>query len=110
MKLPNRENAIIDSDKIVKYLLNISHKRGGSKARLLMEYGYSISLWNDVASDIREYHLSEDVAQRQETEYGLRYEIVAPLKTPSGRKLLVRTIWQIDIGTDVPRFITLIPA
>ncbi|MGH7450629.1 MAG: DUF6883 domain-containing protein [bacterium] len=39
----------------------------------------------------------------------LSYEIRAPLQTPSGRTLIVRTIWQIDEGTDVPRLITLVP-
>ena len=41
--------------------------------------------------------------------YGVRYEIRAPLRTPVGRELMVRTIWQIDEGTDVPRLITLFP-
>ncbi len=31
------------------------------------------------------------------------------LSTPIGRQLLVRTVWQIDQGTDFPRLITLIP-
>jgi hypothetical protein len=31
------------------------------------------------------------------------------LQTPIGQPLAVRTIWQIDDGTDIPRLITLIP-
>ena len=45
----------------------------------------------------------------RETPYGRRYEIRAFLETPSNRSLMVRTIWQIDQGTDYPRFITLFP-
>jgi hypothetical protein len=41
------------------------------------------------------------------TEYGTRYEIRMTLETPLGAPLTVRTIWQIDDGTDVPRLITL---
>ena len=33
MKLPNRERAIIAHDKIIEYLLNEEHKRGGAQAR-----------------------------------------------------------------------------
>jgi len=31
MKLPNAENALIEEDKLVTYLLNVSHRRGGTK-------------------------------------------------------------------------------
>ena len=39
----------------------------------------------------------------------MRYEIRMTLQTPLGIPLMVRTIWQIDHGTDVPRLITLYP-
>jgi hypothetical protein len=41
--------------------------------------------------------------------YGVVYEIEAPIMTPSGKVVRFRTIWQIDTGTDVPRFITMYP-
>jgi hypothetical protein len=41
------------------------------------------------------------------TEYGTRYEIRMTLQTPRGLPLMLRTIWQIDGGTDVPRLTTL---
>ena len=110
MKLPNRTNAIIEPDKIIKYLLNVSHRRGGSKARLFANFGYNVLRWEELENDIRKYHLNEDVTMVQETDYGIRYEISAPLQTPNGRRLFVRSIWQIDFETDVPRLITLIPA
>ena len=40
MKLPYADRAIIAADKLTGYLLNVSHKRGGSKARLLLSVGY----------------------------------------------------------------------
>lgn len=42
MKLPNRENAVIAPDKLTDYLLNVEHKRGGAKARLLVQFGWQI--------------------------------------------------------------------
>ncbi|WP_371260403.1 hypothetical protein [Anabaena sp. 90] len=33
----------------------------------------------------------------------------ANLLTPINRPLLVKTVWQIDTGTDFPRLITLFP-
>ncbi|MBI5032536.1 MAG: hypothetical protein HZB51_18580 [Chloroflexi bacterium] len=109
MKIPNREHAVIASEKIVEYLLNTEHRRGGSKARLLAEFGYTTKNWQRLESDIRMYHLSVDVNVTRITDYGTRYEIHAPIETPIGRSLWVRTIWQIDEGKDYPRLITLVP-
>ncbi len=109
MKLPNYERAVIASDKLVEYLLNPAHKRGGTKARLLARFGYTVQNWGQLETDIRNYHLDADVAVTRQTSYGMRYEIHAPLQTPSGQALTLRTIWQIDEGTDFPRLITLFP-
>lgn len=109
MKLPNLERAVIAQDKLVEYILNTEHKRGGAKARLLAEFGYKREDWQTLERDIRIYHLGKEVDQVRRTAYGVRYEIRAPLQTPNGRSLFVRTIWQIDEGTDIPRLITLVP-
>lgn len=109
MKIPNKDRAIIGQSKITEYLLNTEHKRGGSKAKMLLQFGYSLENWQQLESDIREFHLTGDVDTIKETAYGVRYEVRAALLTPSNRQLLVRTVWQIDIGANRPRLITLIP-
>ena len=109
MKLPNRENVVIEASKLTDYLLNPEHKRGRQKARLLMKCGYSRDNWQQLEVDIRRFHLNADVSRVRDTPYGKRYEIKASLMTPSGRALLVTTAWQIDIGKDYPRLITLVP-
>ncbi len=109
MKLPNRERAVIAPDKLTDYLLNVEHKREGTKARLLTQFGYNSDNWQQLEADIRLYHLDRDVDVVKETMYGMRYEIRAPLQTPSGRVLVIRTIWQVDEGTDYPRLLTLYP-
>ena len=40
MKLPNADRAVMTEDKLRNYLLNVSHRRGASKARLLLALGY----------------------------------------------------------------------
>ena len=109
MKLPNQESAVIAPDKLAQYLLNTEHKRGGHKARVLLDFGYDATLWQQLETDIRRFHLDADVEVVRQTSHGTRYDIRAPLHTPSGRILTVRTIWQIDEGTDFPRLITLFP-
>jgi len=109
MTVPNAERAIIAVDKLVGYLLNVSHKRGGSKARLLLSLGYRSDTPRFLESDLRGQHLSQDVIRTHETAYGIVYEIEGPIKTPSGRTVRFCSVWQVDTGTDLPRFITMYP-
>lgn len=109
MKLPNADSAIIDAQKLAGYVLNAEHRRGGSKASLLLAFGYDPANWQRLASDLHQYHLSADVDRTRATTYGTRYEIRAALQTPSGRLLILRSIWQIDSGATAPRLITLYP-
>lgn len=108
MKLPNREFAVIEPEKLTDYLLNLNHRRGGTKARLLTRFGYSATDWQRLESDIRQYHLSTDIETVRETPYGARYQIFAALQTPTNESLLVRTVWQVDYGQTFSRLITLV--
>lgn len=76
---------------------------------VLVYFGYRADDWRQLQFDIRRFHLPVDVEVERQTFYGTRYEIRAPLHTPSGRMLTVRTVWQVDEGTDCPRLITLFP-
>jgi hypothetical protein len=84
VRIPNAEQAIIEPEKITLYLLNIEHKRGGDKAVLLNSFGYSMENWPLLVDDLRLYHLTVDVTLVRDTPYGQRYEVRAPLVTPSG--------------------------
>jgi hypothetical protein len=106
--MPNPDRAVITSDKLVNYVLNVEHRRGGTKARALALFGYTPDNWTELETEIRS-HLSEMVDVVRPTPWGMRYEIVIALNTPVGRKFTVRTVWQVDDGTDFPRLITLYP-
>jgi hypothetical protein len=58
---------------------------------------------------LRTQHLTADITLAKYNAYGRRFEIRAPLVTPSSRRIVFRSIWQIDKGTDVPRLITMYP-
>jgi hypothetical protein len=109
MRVPNADRAIIAADKLAGYLLNVSHKRGSSKARLLLTFGYRPDNPHSLESDLRAQHLSLDVTRTHAHAYGVVYEIEGPIKTPGGRSVRFCSVWQVDTGTDVPRFITMYP-
>ena len=109
MKIPNADRAIVGQDKLCDYLLNTGHKRGGSKAKLLVAMGYRPDDWQRLEADLRAQHLTVEVDCVVDTDYGPRYEIVAPLVGPAGRAVTFRSVWQIDTGSQVPRLITMYP-
>ena len=47
MKLPNAQNAVIAPEKLKDYLLNPTHKKGGTKARLLLALGILPTIGSD---------------------------------------------------------------
>jgi hypothetical protein len=110
MTVPNAERASIATEKLTAYLLNASHKRGGAKARLLLSVGYRSDDPLLLASDLRAQHLSRNVTRTSENPYGVVYEVEGPIKTPSGKTVRFCSVWQVDTGTDVPRFITMYPS
>ena len=109
MPIPNAEKAVIAPEKLRDYLLNLGHRRGGTKARILQLCGYHADDWQILESDLRTQHLTLDSIDTKDSPYGRRYEIRAPIKTPSGRVMVFESVWQIDLGLDLPRFITMYP-
>ena len=109
MRIPNADKAIIAPEKLRDYLLNPAHRRGSAKARMLHSCGYRTDAWHVLEADLRTQHLTADVAVVKTNVYGRRYEIRAPLVTPSGQRVVFQTVWQIDNGTDVPRLLTMYP-
>jgi hypothetical protein len=109
VKIPNADKVVIAKDKLCDYLLNPFHRRGGSKARLLISMGYSGKNWKRLEANLRLHHLAAEVVCETDSDYGKRYEIVAPLPDSSGGHVLFRSIWQIDTGSDFSRLITMYP-
>jgi hypothetical protein len=107
--IPNADRATIAVEKLTAYLLNPSHKRGGAKARLLLSLGYRTDAPRILESDLRLRHLSLDATRTSQNPYGVVYEIDGPITTPGGKSVRFCSIWQIDAGSEIPRFITMYP-
>lgn len=107
--IPNTDRAVIAREKLAVYLLNPSHKRGSAKARLLLGIGYRTDAPEVLESDLRSQHLPLEPARTSRNAYGVVYEIEGPISTPAGRILRFCSIWQVDTGSDTPRFITMYP-
>ena len=79
------------------------------KAKHLLSLGYRTNAPEILEADLRNQHLSLDPARISQNAYGVVYELDGSIKTPSGKIARFASIWQIDTGSDVPRFITMYP-
>jgi Domain of unknown function (DUF6883) len=50
-----------------------------------------------------------EIAKTQDSPFGTRYIIEGKLNTPSGKKPLIRSIWFLESGENIPRFVTAYP-
>lgn len=109
MKLPNAEHARVDRAKVVDYLLSPDHEKGGPKAGFSLGFGFTRERWEVFAEALRIHGASHEVVRIVPTQHGMRYVLDGILAVPDGRNPVVRTVWQVDSGDDVPRLISAYP-
>ncbi len=109
MKLPNGENAVVAEAKIVRYLLDLTHPVGRSKAAFFLRFGFTLEAWNVMAKALRQHAAEHEVVKVEATEDGNRYVIEGIIQTPDGRNPFVRSIWFVEQDQRVPQFITAYP-
>ena len=109
MKLPNAHRARIDRQKITDYLLSSTNPRGRAKADFFQRFGFRIDRWEELADALNRQAVSHEVTRVVETPFGPRYHVDGPIGSPDGRNPRVRTVWQVDRGSDFPRLITAYP-
>lgn len=110
MKLPNAQLAIVERAKIVEYLLNPAHPDNGGKAPFFMALGFSMEGRENFAMALRQVALNSNISRNMETVHGKKYIIDGAIETPKAKSPVVRTIWIIDKGEDVPRPCHSLPA
>lgn len=109
MKLPNHEQASVPETKIVRYLLDLTHPVGRSKAIFFLSFGFTLDNWKTMAQALITHAATHEVARTEASEDGTRYVIEGMLNTPDNRNPAVRVIWYIERDQEIPRFITAYP-
>jgi uncharacterized protein DUF6883 len=109
MKLPDAHLAIVERAKIVEYLLNAAHPDNGGKARFFTALGFRLEDWETLAAALRRLAISFPVSRNMETIHGKKYIIDGALETAVGKTPVVRTVWIIDKGENIPRLVTAYP-
>ena len=107
--VPNAHEARVAREKITDYLLSSSHTYGRSKAEFFVGFGFRTEEWRVLAEALVGHCVRQSVVEVEETAYGVKYAVSGPLQTPDGRSPIVRTIWQVDAGSEFPRLISARP-
>jgi hypothetical protein len=104
LKLPNPENAVVETRKLRDYCLSPEHPRGRHKARV---FASALGLTVDDSQELRRAllaaALSEEALVAEEDEYGQRYMLDFEMSTEMG-SAVVRSGWMVRSGEDFPRF------
>lgn len=106
VRLPNAENAIVETSKLTDYCLNFDHPRGRHKARVF-KAALGITAYNAdfLRSAILDGILASPAEEVERDRFGRRFVVEFPVETVTGRAIL-RTGWIILEGAVNPRMAT----
>lgn len=109
MKLPGLDSAVVAKSKIVDYLLSTTHPGGRGKAKWLIAHGFTAERWEELADALKRHASQDEEARMEASPHGTRYIVEGPLETPDGRRPLLRSVWFVETGEAVVRFVTAYP-
>jgi hypothetical protein len=106
VQVPNSDRAILDIRKIDEYCLSSLHPRGRHKARV---FHNALGLNQDDAGWLREALLNgllrREAIELSSDDLGVRWRVDVPI-TRHGKSVVVRTVWIVRSGEQMPRFVT----
>ena len=103
-KLPNPENALVETRKLRDYCLSPEHPRGRHKARVFASaLGLTVEDSQELRRALLAAALSEKALVAEEDQYGQRYMLDFEMSTEMG-SAVVRSVWMVRSGEDFPRF------
>ena len=104
--LPNGDRATLDLRKLVDYCLDPAHPRGRHKARVFRN---SLGIVQADAADLRARLLyaaaNETATPLPGDGWGDRWQIDVTVSRQE-RRAMIRTIWIVRSGEEIPRFVT----
>jgi hypothetical protein len=109
MGLPHGANALVERDKITKYLMNLGHPEGSAKARFFLAMGFRTEEWQVLADALLRVATDGNAAEVVESVHGSKYIVDGVLRAPNGQTALVRTVWIKEARQARPRLVTAYP-
>ena len=108
-KLPLADQAVVDPRKISKYLLDATHPVGGPKVAFFIGFGFRADDPATMIAALLEHARAHDAMDLPSTPHGAKHVVTGELRSPDGTNPTIRSIWIIDAGQSIPRFVTAVP-
>jgi hypothetical protein len=106
LKLPNGDQAIIDEEKILSYLLDPLHRHGRHHAELFRRrLGINRDAWMLLYEALQTAAREGEATPGQPSSFGLKYEIRFQMTGPKGNHIIF-SVWMIRSGESRPRLVT----
>jgi hypothetical protein len=99
----------VDPTKLVDYLLSRSHPVGQRKARYFRALGFGAETSDELETALIVHGSENPVVRREETRFGSKYVVDGPFRAANGERVELRSIWFIEAGSEVARFVTAYP-
>lgn len=107
-RLPHYKQAKIPQEKVGNYLLNPENKNANGKPEFFAQLGYNMKNERRLIQGIKKGIGENSTKQYKPDEYGrTNFEVV--MEVGLTQKSKIKTIWAIDKGAEVPRFVTAYP-
>ena len=104
-KLLNGAQALIPMEKLTDYCLNPDHARGKDMVRVFASVlGITRERATELAGLVRQAATDGEITKAERTVWGQYYRVDWPI--PGRADLLLRTIWEIAQGEEIPRLVS----
>jgi hypothetical protein len=106
VSLPNGDQAIVESEKLTRYILNEDHPRGRNQARVFRAaLGLTAADAPALEAALRGAAEREDAHLERTDAYGDHFRLDFPMDH-NGRVAQVRSLWVIRLGETIPRLVS----
>jgi undecaprenyl pyrophosphate synthase len=106
MKLPNPEQAIIESQKLSGYCLNPEHPDGQHKARVFQSVlGLKQENEEELRNALKEALKNYNADFERENSYGKKYIIDFSMNR-GDKQAIIRSVWIVRFEENCPRLVT----
>ena len=110
MKIPNNNQSFVADNKITDYLLSEFHEIGKHKADFFRRFGFDVADINTFKDSLIQHSIDRDIEKTKNTDFGVKYELKCEINTPDERNPCIVTVWIVESGETLPKFITAYPA
>ncbi len=106
---PRPTTYVIDALKITRYLLDLQSKRGASKAKFFLGWGFDRNDPGGFTVAIVSHAKCSPLVDVVQTPYGQTLVYEGPVQSPNGATPSIYSVWQIATGSAEARLITAYP-